>query len=217
MPTRFADLVYDPEARVLSRGATPVHLSPKAFELLGLLLESRPKAVAKREIHDRLWPQTFVSEATLAGVASELREALRDDPRKPRFLRTVHGFGYAFCGEATTAAPRPPGSPARRACRLIWDDREIALHEGDNLLGRTADAVAWIESTSVSRRHARIVVDAAGARIEDLGSKNGTRVGATRIEGPTPLKSGDRISLGSVVLKFVAFDELETRDDWKLP
>lgn len=212
MPTRFADFVYDPEARELVRGDTPVHLSPKAFDLLGLLLESRPKAAAKAQIHDRLWPKTFVSEATLASLASELREALQDDARKPRFVRTVHGYGYAFCGSATTEGGGQPRSQASRACRLIWDDREIALREGDNLLGRTADAVVWIDSSSVSRRHARIVVDAAGARIEDLGSKNGTRVRGARIDRPTSLASGDEIALGSVVMKFVSFDELETAE-----
>lgn len=213
MQTRFADFVYDAEARELLRGAVSIRLSPKAFELLGLLLESRPKAVSKAEIHDRLWPQTFVSEATLASVASELRDALQDDARKPRFLRTVHGYGYAFCGSATTAAAREPPAGPKRACRLIWDDREIALHEGDNLLGRTSDALVWIDSSSVSRRHARIVVDGAGARVEDLGSKNGTWVRGARIDRPTPLASGDEIALGSIVLRFVCFEELETRSD----
>jgi DNA-binding winged helix-turn-helix (wHTH) protein len=51
--------------RLLSRGADlqPVHLSPKAYELLGVLVDTRPRAVAKRELHERLWPSTFVSEA----------------------------------------------------------------------------------------------------------------------------------------------------------
>lgn len=211
MKTRFGDLVHDTEARELRRGSAAIPISPKAFELLGLLLESRPKAVSKASIHDRLWPHTFISEATLASVAAELREALQDDARQPRFLRTVRGYGYAFCGAASSETS-PKSSDAKRSCRLIWEDREIALRDGDNLLGRTSDAVVWIDSSSVSRRHARIVVDGALARIEDLGSKNGTWARGEKVERPTPLASGDEIRLGTVVMRFVSFEEQETSE-----
>jgi pSer/pThr/pTyr-binding forkhead associated (FHA) protein len=50
----------------------------------------------------------------------------------------------------------------------------VSLHDGENVIGREEDAAAWIESASVSRRHARIVVSGGTATLEDLGSKNGT-------------------------------------------
>ncbi len=108
---RFEDWIYDGDVRQLFRGETPVHLTPKAFELLGALLEARPRALSKSEIHDRVWPATFVSEATLASVVSELRAALADDPRTPRFVRTVHGHGYAFSGTAV----EEPAQASRKA------------------------------------------------------------------------------------------------------
>ena len=77
------------------------HLSPKAFELLRMLVEHRPRALSKQELHEHLWPATFVSEVESGRVSiAELREALGDIARQPRFIRTAHRFGYAFCGDA---------------------------------------------------------------------------------------------------------------------
>ena len=179
--------------------ARAVPLSPKVFELLELLLERRPEAVAKEAIHDRLWPNSFVSDSSLARLAAEARAALADDARKPRYLRTVFGFGYAFCGEAVEERPRPgPGL----ACRLSIGTRDIPLSPGENVLGRDERAAVSIPSTKASRRHARIVVDERRAVLEDLASKNGTFLRGKLVEAPTPLADGDEISIGEVVMTF---------------
>ena len=105
--------MLDSGTRELTRRGRAVPLSPKVFELLELLLERRPEAVAKDAIHDRLWPKSFVSESSLARLAAEARAALADDARKPRYLRTVFGFGYAFCGRRSRSARGSSrGSPA---------------------------------------------------------------------------------------------------------
>ena len=106
----FGDFELDQERRQLLRSGQPVPLEPKAYELLGLLLERRPRALSRAQIRDVIWPQTFVSESTLAVVVNAVREALEDDARHPRFIRTVHGFGYAFCGEAREAGEGRPGA-----------------------------------------------------------------------------------------------------------
>ena len=124
--------------------------------------------------------------------------------REPLFIRNVRGFGYAFCGAVEEEAAKRV-TDGSTACRLEWGKREIALREGENVLGRTQDAVAWLDSASVSRRHARIVVSGGSATIEDLGSKNGTCVSGRRIDGPTPLEGGDQIELGSVLMTFRVF------------
>ena len=137
MSLRFGDFVLDPGARQLRRGEEERHLGPKAFELLELLLRHRPNVVSKESLHDRLWPGTFVSGSTLATVVGEVRAALGDDPASPRFLRTVHGVGYAFCGEASEeAAPAARETSGRLSYRLMFEDREITLRPGENLLGR---------------------------------------------------------------------------------
>lgn len=209
MVLRFGEFVLDPGTRQLRRGEEERHLGPKAFELLELLLHRRPNVVSKEALRDRLWPGTFVSGSTLATVVGEIRAALDDDPASPRFLRTVHGVGYAFSGEAreeeTTRTVGPPGEgaavpAARLSYRLLFDDREIALRPGENLLGRVDDGVLWIESPSVSRRHACIRVEGGRATLEDLGSKNGTFWRGERVSSPVVLSDGDEIRLGKVGL-----------------
>ncbi len=134
-------------------------------------------------------------------MVGEIRAALDDDAGSPRFLRTVHGVGYAFCGEAreeqTAGSPAPTG---RLSYRLLFNDREIALRPGENLLGRVDEGVLWIDSPSVSRRHARIRVEGGQAVLEDLGSKNGTYWRGQRISAPVLLSDGDEIRLGKVDL-----------------
>jgi DNA-binding winged helix-turn-helix (wHTH) protein len=96
MRVRFGTFVLDPDTRELLRGSVPVPLSPKAFDLLMILVEGRPKAISKSDLQERLWPATFVVEKNLANLVSEIREAIGDDPSNPRFIRTIRRYGYAF-------------------------------------------------------------------------------------------------------------------------
>lgn len=200
MNVRFGEWELDQGRRQLLKEGEPVPLTPKAFELLSLLLEKRPRVVTKKEIYDRLWPSTFVAEVNLSRLVFELREALGDDAQKPRWLRTARGLGYAFAG--TTAGPAAAGTEAASACRLILADREVVLSEGANVLGRSREANVRIASSTVSRMHARIVVSGTHATLEDLGSKNGTRWAGRPITATTPLTDGDEIRVGSVAMTF---------------
>jgi DNA-binding winged helix-turn-helix (wHTH) protein len=202
----FAEYRFDSETRELHRGGDVVRLSPKAFELLGLFLENRPRAVSKADCHARVWPSSFVSEATLAGVVKEIRAALADSAGACRFIRTVHGFGYSFSGSASEVPPAGPVSAGgETVCRLYWDRREIDLHEGDNILGRSRESVVFIDSEDVSRRHAVIRVRGDEATLEDLQSKNGTRVGDRKITSVEALKDGDVIAIGPARITFRLF------------
>ncbi len=211
----FGEFTLDTESREFFRDGKAVHISPKAFLLLEVLLERRPAAVPKSVLKDRLWPSSHVSEASLASLVAELRSALADDAREPRFIRTVHTYGYAFCGttDALTLAAAASGRRDERTCRLVWRDREITLAEGANLLGRDRQAVVWIDSATVSRRHARIVVTDGEAVIEDLGSRNGTSVEGQKIHGPVRLADGDRLRLGAATMTFRVFRSGETLPD----
>lgn len=203
MSVRFGEWRLDLGRRELLRGDEAVALTPKAFQLLELLLDRRPDAVRKGEIYERLWPSTFVTEVNLSRLVFELRAALGDDSQRPRWIRTVRGFGYAFAGEALAEGAAPARGGAGW-CRLILSDREVLLAEGENVLGRSHRAAVWLDGTSVSRRHARITVRGDQAALEDLGSKNGTFVGAARIAGATPLADGDEIGVGSARMVFRA-------------
>ena len=204
MRLRLGELTFDPEARQLHRAGVEVHLSPKAFDLLALLIDRRPCVLSKQELHECLWPSTFVSEANLASLVAEVRDALGDSARQPRFIRTAHRVGYAFCGDAATP-DRPPASEHHGSfCWLVRDGRRLPLAMGENILGRDEEGVV-IDSPTVSRRHARISILGTEATIDDLGSKNGTFVGGALISAPVGLKDGDEIRTGSVVLRFRMF------------
>jgi DNA-binding winged helix-turn-helix (wHTH) protein len=205
----FGRFVFDSEARELRRDGEPLHLSPKAFLLLEALLENRPKALSKADLNDQLWPNTFVVEANLANLVAEIRAVLSDDPRRPRFVRTVHGFGYAFReggGGVLSHHPAPaPGAASPEAAaahRLVWGQRVIPLAPGASVIGRAGDAAVRIDAPGVSRRHARILVGRGHATLEDLGSKNGTYLRERRLEAPAPLHDGDAFRVGGQLLVY---------------
>lgn len=187
------------ERRVLD-GEREVRLTPKAFELLKLLLDQRPSAVAKQEIFDRLWPDTYVSDNNLPTLITELRAALGDDANEPRYIRTVYGFGYAFIADAAARDPRGPGLAAVSKWVLVHDEREFPLREGENIVGRIGDGVIAFDAPSVSRRHARLIVSGGQVVLEDLNSKNGTWVGSTPVTTPTPVRDGNEVRLGSLLV-----------------
>jgi DNA-binding winged helix-turn-helix (wHTH) protein len=201
MRLRFGEFVFDEAARELTRGGSRVELSPKAFELLAALLSERPRAFSRGELNDRLWPGMAVGYTSLAGIVAELRKALDDDRHEPRFLRTVHRFGYAFSGEASD---EPAGARASYRCALSWGGREIGLAEGENVIGRDEGCAVRIDSPRVSRRHTCIRVRGSEASIEDLGSKNGTFLRGRRLVGVADLEDGDEIGIGGARLTFRA-------------
>lgn len=204
MKVRFGEFLLDSQTRQLTRGGEEIHLSPKAFAVLCALLEKRPAVVPKADLLGQVWPDVFVVEGNLNVLVGEIRRALGDDAQEPRFIRTVHGVGYAFCGQASDAAGTagPDNGPAR--FWLSWRNQTFALNEGDTIIGRDPRSDVWLDHSGVSRRHAQIRVAAGDDRpmLSDLGSTNGTFVRGQRVESPTPLEDGDVIKVGSVTVKF---------------
>lgn len=201
MVYRFGSFVLDGETRQLLLDGNEIHLSPKAFDLLTILLTTRPRVVSKAELLERLWPSTFVEETNLAGLAAEIRRALHDSPTRPVFVRTVHRVGYRFMGEVVeTSAARQEPPPGPRPC-LVVENRYIVLMEGVNVIGRAPDAAIQCDVAGVSRHHARILVSRGEATLEDLGSKNGTYLQNRRITSAR-LSDGDEIRLGKASLTF---------------
>jgi DNA-binding winged helix-turn-helix (wHTH) protein len=198
---QFDDLTFDSDTRQLWTGKGEVRLSPKAFDLLALLISCRPRAVSKVEIRDHLWPGTYVSDSSLPSLVSEIRDVIADHRRKPGLIRTVHGFGYAFQWEKEPALQPVSQSDARQGW-LIGSTAEVALAPGENIIGREGEGVIVVKSSTVSRRHARISLDSSGAVVEDLGSKNGTYVNDQRISAPTPIVDGDQVRIGSLLFTF---------------
>lgn len=198
----FGNLVVDLDQRRLFREGREVRLTAKAFELLRTLVEHRPKALSKEELFARLWPDTFVTENNLATLVGDLRAALDDSAHDPRFIRTIYGYGYAFAAEASETIKTPNAAvvPALSAWTLLHEDREVALYEGANILGRSGPGVVLLNSPTVSRHHARVSASGSQATVEDLGSKNGTWLGGTPVIHAVSMQDGDRLRLGSLVV-----------------
>ena len=193
----FGDCELDSGRRLLLRHGRPTPLSPKALQLLELLVDRRPEAVGKSELLERLWADAFVSDASLHNLVAEIRAALGDNPRAARYIRTVPRFGYAFQADARPASPDIPSAQSSGP-RMVSENREWTLVEGSNIVGRDSGCSICIDSPTLSRRHACVVIDGDGATLEDLGSKNGTYRNTLPVTQPVDLNDGDRIQVGSV-------------------
>jgi DNA-binding winged helix-turn-helix (wHTH) protein len=215
----FGAFTLDARTRQLLRGNSPVHLSPKAFDLLVLLVQQRPAALSKDVVHQRLWPDSFVSDGNLAVLVTELRGALGDDVRRPMFIRTLHRFGYAFVAE-TADTSMLIASRAVAQCWLASETDRAPLVAGDNVVGRDSHASIRVgidpaadlrvAADGVSRRHALLTVTDATVTLHDLSSKNGTFADDVRVTSPVTLRDGACIRLGSVSLQFRRLIEAAT-------
>ena len=213
MTYRFGDFTLSLNTRRLLRGNQEVHLSPKAFDLLHLLVESADRALAKNELHEKLWPETHVEDTNLASLVAEIRRGLGDSADSPVFVRTMHRFGYWFIGTVEAIEEPEDVEPSPRVRYwLVWETRQIPLSVGDNVIGRAPDASVWLDAPGVSRHHARIRLKGAAAFVEDLGSKNGTYIGGEKVVGRSPLADGDQIRLGSIVVTFRIPPPVSTTD-----
>lgn len=95
----FGPFRLEPQERLLVCGGKPVALPPKAFHTLVVLVENRGRLVAKDALMQAIWPDTFVEEVNLSQNVSLLRKVLGDTPQEQRYIQTVAGRGYRFCGE----------------------------------------------------------------------------------------------------------------------
>lgn len=205
----FGECVLELQARRLTRAGKVVPLAPKPLALLEHLLSRRPSVVPERQLRSLLWPETFVSYNSLAQVVSELRKAVGERG----LIRTAYGVGYAFDGAAVEEHEPPlPSRGEAPGFHLVWGSRELALRQGPNVVGRGPDCECRIDSRRVSRAHARILVHGHQAQIEDLGSKNGTRLQGRPLDGSKPLANGDVILLGGEELVFRAVEVGETTE-----
>ncbi|MEO8379790.1 MAG: winged helix-turn-helix domain-containing protein, partial [Acidobacteriota bacterium] len=191
----FDNFILDTERKVLERGGTAIHLTPRAFRLLSFLIAERPRAVSKRELMDNVWGESIVEESSLKSLVLEIRTAIERRGGRPEVIRTVFAHGYAFEGEAVEAPPQARGAPCIRVEVL---GRVLLLPEGVHQIGRLPECAVFIDAASVSRIHARLHVGRNTLMIEDAGSKNGTFAAGQRITGSMPLQAHSRIRCGDV-------------------
>lgn len=154
---RFGEFALDPGERRLWSGGGAVRLSPKAFDLLVVLVQHPGRLVTKNELLARVWPESFVEEGILTVHVSALRKALRDETRPPAYIETVARSGYRFIGPVTREKNEEP---------LVSSaiDRPIELYE---FVGRGRSHLlsgSYFEiSDAVTAFHAAIQIDSTYA------------------------------------------------------
>jgi DNA-binding winged helix-turn-helix (wHTH) protein len=208
----FGRCHLDTVNREVTLDGTVGHLSPKAFELLRLLIEDRPRVISKAELMQRLWPDSFVEEANLPVLVAEARAAICD-AGVGHIIKTHHRVGYGFAADVRESrSDRDRPQPGPQWFVFLPDGRRLALSTGSSVVGRDGEADVRINDPSVSRRHARIVVDGDSASVEDLKSKNGTRVKGVLVSQLVSLATGDVVAFGGVETRFEVqpFDDTAT-------
>ena len=204
---RFGRARLDLQSRQLLCDGAERSLAPKAFDLLRILIEFRPRVLTKAEIMDLIWPDAFVAEANVAILIGDIRAAIGDTAADARLIKTHHGVGYSFCGDVVEQQ-REAGVPMGGSRFLLAiGSRRVLLVRGQLTAGRDAHCDVIIPDISVSRRHATFHVTASTVEIEDLESKNGTRVNDQAITGRCRLADGANVMLGNVLASFHVLSE----------
>jgi DNA-binding winged helix-turn-helix (wHTH) protein len=209
---RLGDWIVQPGLCRISHGGQTVHLRPKVMEVLVCLAGSAGKLVTRQALIDTVWAREFISDSALARAVFELRRGLGDDGPSPRYVETIAKRGYRLTAPVTPGSEPDEIAAALSPFVVVVGEREVRLCEGENVVGRGADARVRLDSSAASRCHARIVVSGNTATIEDMGSKNGTEVDGRSIAAPTILTDRAVIWIGNVAVTFrVAATDGSTR------
>jgi DNA-binding winged helix-turn-helix (wHTH) protein len=189
--------VVEPALNRVVRQSEVVQLEPRVMDLL-VVLARRPGEVLSREtLIDTVWQRHVVGEAVLRNAIAALRRALGDRADDPTYIETISKRGYRLIAPVTGLAVVASRPATTASCFTVsWEDHDVALAEGDNLIGRGPDAQIRIDNPEVSRRHARLTVAGETVTLEDLGSKNGTHRNGRRLDRPVRLSDGDEIWIG---------------------
>jgi len=195
----FGDYRFDFETGRLWSGEREVRLTPKASSVLKVLVTHAGKPVTKEELFASVWNDTVVSDDALTSCIQELRRALADDSKQPRFIETRHRRGYQFVAqltEATAAAgvadsPLPAHDISAIAvlpfADMSPDRNQDYLCEG--LAEELINALTHVDGLRVAARTASFQFRAAGADVREVGRHLGV---GTLLEGSVR-KAGDRL------------------------
>ena len=152
----FGPYRFDPETACVWQGEQARHLPPKAFAVLGYLLEHAGRLVTKDELFHHVWPDVYVSDGALKECIRELRKTLGDDAKRPQFIETVHRRGFRFIAPVVTRVAANGSNP-----NPGLDSRA----QTPPLVGRAAEfgqLQAWWERALAGERQVVFVTGEAG-------------------------------------------------------
>ncbi|MEA2928591.1 MAG: hypothetical protein QOG38_1019, partial [Hyphomicrobiales bacterium] len=169
----------------LTSGAREVHLTPKALALLSYLAERSGDVVGKEELFAAIWPETTVGDAALVTCIQELRKALRDDARKPRYIETLHRRGYRFIGKVVSANSPPDDKgpalpfPDRPSIAVLpfanMSDDPDQEHFADGISEDLITGLARIRWLFVIARNSSFVYKGRAVDVKDVSRALGVR------------------------------------------
>ena len=206
MVYRFEDFELDLDRVELRRGGKPVPTEPQVFALLALLVENAERMVSNDEINDRIWNGRVVSDTALNSRIRSARQAVGDDGKAQRLIRTVRSKGFRFVGTVSTSGPAAPLGPATAAAAAAGMSRPcIAVlpfenQSEDPAQDFFADAVAADIIAALSKHRWIEVL----SRSATFGFKNrpvdirqlARDLNATYVVEGTVRRSGDRLRVG---------------------
>ena len=157
---RLDDLVIDARAQKIFRDTDRIELPQLSFRFLLALIRAAPSVLSVDDLMERVWPGIFVNAETVTQRAKLLRDALGDDPRKPRYFAVRRGVGYQLIPE-----PVAMGAPGEKPKILMWRYKgAIALALAIAIAGASYGLVQW--------RQVHAVPAAAGLRVAVLPFDN---------------------------------------------
>jgi DNA-binding winged helix-turn-helix (wHTH) protein len=123
----FAGCELDTDTFELRRDGSVVSIEPQVYDVLVYLVEHRDRVVAKEELLDEVWKTRFVTESTLTTRIKNVRQAVGDDGRLQRVVRTVHGRGYRFVADVDQPGDAAGDDSPRRVTALGREDQQAVL------------------------------------------------------------------------------------------
>jgi TolB-like protein len=155
----FGRYRLEPRGGLMS-GARPVRLTPKALALLSFMADRAGEVIPKEELFGAVWPEVTVGDAALVTCIQELRKALGDDARRPRYIETLHRRGYRFIGRPAAA---PAGIDEKAPALALPDRPSIAVLPFDNMSEEAdqeyfADGISEDLITGLARIHWLFVI-----------------------------------------------------------
>lgn len=186
----FGPFRFDLADECLWRGTQAISLRPKAFAVLKLLVEHPGRLVTKQQVLDVVWPDTFIGDAVLKDNIRQLREALDDNARSPRYIETAHRRGYRFIGELSELLPNNAQSAALLVPASDFAPKTAALSPSApalTVVGRDAELAkmqGWLDRALAGERQIVFVTGEAGigkTSLVEAFLKHTARIPALRV------------------------------------
>ena len=199
----FGSYRFEPATARLWADQREVKLTRKAASVLGLLVERAGQPVTKQELFAAVWSNTVVSDDALTTCIQELRKALGDDAKQPRYIETRHRYGYCFVAELTRDAPAP-AARAPEPAALASDQPAIAVlpfmdmspsrdqdYFCEGLAEELIDALTHVDGLRVACRSSSFQFRGAGVDLREVGRQLGV---SSIVEGSVR-RAGDQLRI----------------------